>query len=150
MGKAQGDRISIRYYLFLSIKTPKFMELGVKQEAWIAALRSGKYKQATNRLFTEEGYCCLGVMCVLEGKEFVKGVKEECQNPNDYYIKGTSFDRVSPDEIAIEMYGLRSNIGSSADINGYALTTLNDNGSTFEEIADLLEKNPDEYFTKTA
>ena len=126
------------------------MELGVKQEAWIAALRSGKYKQATGTLFTGEGYCCLGVMCVLEGKEFVKSVKEECQNPDGYYIKGTSFNGVPPDEIAIEMYGLRSNLGSPADINGSTLAALNDNGSTFEEIADLLEKNPDEYFTKTA
>lgn len=28
---------------------------------WVAALRSGDYKQAQGRLYTGEGYCCLGV-----------------------------------------------------------------------------------------
>lgn len=32
-------------------------------QEWIAALRPGKYKQATDLLKTEAGYCCLGVAC---------------------------------------------------------------------------------------
>ena len=30
-------------------------------QKWVEALRSGKYKQATNRLKSNKGYCCLGV-----------------------------------------------------------------------------------------
>lgn len=41
----------------------------VKAE-WLAALRSGAYKQAQARLFDPEtgGYCCLGVLCDIAEK----------------------------------------------------------------------------------
>jgi hypothetical protein len=36
---------------------------------WVAALRSGKYRQGTGRLRTKDGgYCCLGVLCEAVGK----------------------------------------------------------------------------------
>ncbi len=34
---------------------------------WIAALRSGKYKQARGKLKKDGGYCCLGVYCEIAG-----------------------------------------------------------------------------------
>lgn len=46
-------------------------ELGPKQQAWVNALRSGKYLQGQRRLRQETPvedvfeYCCLGVMCDL-------------------------------------------------------------------------------------
>lgn len=39
------------------------------KERWIAALRSGEYKQGYQQLRTENGYCCLGVLCELHAKE---------------------------------------------------------------------------------
>lgn len=30
---------------------------------WVEALRSGKYTQSQGRLRTNEGFCCLGVLC---------------------------------------------------------------------------------------
>lgn len=36
---------------------------------WVAALRSGEYKQATGRLRTPEGWCCLGVLTDLAIKK---------------------------------------------------------------------------------
>ena len=35
------------------------------KDKWVAALKSGKYKQARGYLKTENGYCCLGVLCEL-------------------------------------------------------------------------------------
>ena len=32
---------------------------------WVAALRSGEYEQAFNYLRTDDGFCCLGVLCEL-------------------------------------------------------------------------------------
>lgn len=32
---------------------------------WTDALRSGKYQQATGKLKGDEGYCCLGVACMV-------------------------------------------------------------------------------------
>lgn len=48
-----------------------------KINEWTAALRSGKYKQATGVLAAKEQdtYCCLGLLCVLNGGEVV-------ENPN--------------------------------------------------------------------
>jgi hypothetical protein len=34
------------------------------RDAWIDALRSGDYKQASGRLETPEGFCCMGVLHV--------------------------------------------------------------------------------------
>lgn len=34
---------------------------------WVAALRSGEYQQATGALKVLDGYCCLGVFCVVAG-----------------------------------------------------------------------------------
>lgn len=34
---------------------------------WVAALRSGKYEQGKDSLLSDNGYCCLGVLCKLQG-----------------------------------------------------------------------------------
>lgn len=34
---------------------------------WIAALRSGKYQQTKGVLKDHGGFCCLGVLCVIQG-----------------------------------------------------------------------------------
>lgn len=37
-------------------------------DKWVAALRSGKYKQGRQYLRTfEDNYCCLGVLCEILG-----------------------------------------------------------------------------------
>jgi hypothetical protein len=44
-------------------------ELKVK---WVEALRSGKYTQGHTTFKSSEGYCCLGVLCVVAGHpEFI-------------------------------------------------------------------------------
>lgn len=42
------------------------MDAKLKAE-WIAALRSGQYKQAREALRDGDGYCCLGVLCLVAG-----------------------------------------------------------------------------------
>lgn len=39
------------------------------KEKWVAALRSGKYKQGAGKLFSDASntYCCLGVACIVAG-----------------------------------------------------------------------------------
>lgn len=45
---------------------------------WLAALRSGDYKQGPYRLETDDGrFCCLGVLCKVLGVDTFKGVTEE-------------------------------------------------------------------------
>jgi hypothetical protein len=57
------------------------MNLEVKKE-WVAALRSGEYTQTKRALNTEEGMCCLGVLCDLHvkkglGSQWVEFTREE-------------------------------------------------------------------------
>lgn len=39
------------------------------KKQWLAALRSDKFKQGSQQLLSEDGYCCLGVLaCVVDPK----------------------------------------------------------------------------------
>jgi hypothetical protein len=40
------------------------------KERWLNALRSGEYKQTAFKLKTNDGFCCLGVLCDIYSKEF--------------------------------------------------------------------------------
>ena len=78
---------------------------------WVDALRSGEYKQGRNFLERDGKFCCLGVLCEIEGQEYMKGV---C--------------RVLPVTLQNKI-GLRNNIGeySGLDEGFSSLTELNDN-----------------------
>jgi hypothetical protein len=98
----------------------------IKQK-WVSALLSGEYQQTQNRLRTDNGFCCLGVLCDLYGKE--NNVEWELGCGNLYQFQGN--------------YGtLPSSVveWSSLEDRGTTLIVLNDSGKTFEEIADIIEE----------
>jgi hypothetical protein len=85
------------------------------RDAWIDALRSGDYKQASGRLETPEGFCCMGVLAKVVG--------------------------VQPDptsgRLADAFYG--ETVGLSEE-NQMKLARLNDKRKfSFERIADVIE-----------
>lgn len=43
---------------------------------WLAALRSGEFKQAEGKMQTSCGNCCLGVLAVINGQAFRRNVGE--------------------------------------------------------------------------
>lgn len=95
---------------------------------WVAALRSGKYKQGTGQLLKTstnglEYHCCLGVLCELVA------VKD------DYW----KYDVVLPGAIATRV-GMRT---TSGELPGpqRGLSGRNDSGATFAVIADLIEQH---------
>jgi hypothetical protein len=96
---------------------------------WVAALRSGEYKQCQQRLTDGEGYCCLGVACAISPNA-VDGWKEDCTLP--WGVR--------------EWLGLATAWGDN-NCNG-SLSQLNDMGKTFAEIADLIESEPEGLFVK--
>ena len=61
-------------------------------DKWIAALRSGEYKQVQAYLHTQAGYCCLGVLCDVISKEFDLGRSWIPSGNNDYFIFKTEVD----------------------------------------------------------
>lgn len=99
---------------------------------WLAALRSGQYLQAQEALRTDEGFCCLGVACDIASKH---GGPQWTDHP--------SYGREYDGEEGSLPGWLAEWLAKSRD-HGESLFTrlakLNDNGSKFPELADIIEK----------
>lgn len=108
---------------------------------WVAALRSGEYKQTFGVLKNSQGHCCLGVLCDLYAKERgmrtwsvrdlggSSGVDEE---PAFEVRKWAGLDRSDPKLLlpdGVEATAATLNDGRGKDIRNH----------TFAEIADAIE-----------
>lgn len=91
---------------------------------WVEALRSGKYKQTRGTLKNNEGFCCLGVLCEINGI--------------DMTVQSEAYPKIKYD------LGLNDDLGLSKD-RYFSLSSLNDHGIenlerlTFDEIADIIQ-----------
>lgn len=89
---------------------------------WIRALRSGKYKQAQEILYDPKtrGYCCLGV-----AKRIFKLKKYTCKNEvSDEVLSAKSLEQMR-----------------LTDKEQRTLASMNDEGRTFEQIANYIQKH---------
>lgn len=111
---------------------------------WIKALTSGEYSQGRGYLKSAGKYCCLGVLCELA---FEAGIVKDVHlltRPgivDEVYYDGES--ALLPRSV-MEWAGLQGANGRYAagpGGNGGTLVDLNDNGSTFSEIARVIEGN---------
>ena len=118
--------------------------LGPRQREWIEALRSGKYEQGRMYLNLGGKFCCLGVACDIskEALQLNVGVSKlrngkEVNSYND--INGS----LSSEVIKYFSFVMKEEEGLNR------LTYMNDSvGKTFEQIADIVEENPEHYFTE--
>jgi len=114
------------------------MKKAVKKR-WIAALRSGKYRQGKAYLCkTYKGrskFCCLGVLAheELDGEWQELGEVGEGNTAWNLYYKGDEALGLLPKEALIEV-GL-------SDIDQDELSGMNERGRSFKEIADWIEEN---------
>lgn len=110
---------------------------------WVAALRSGKYKQSKFSLRTDEGYCCLGVLCDLYAADEWK------REPGREFFVFLGNDQTLP-KVVLEWVGLQDPDGyfTQAFKNRHSLTSLNDNGADFQTIAEIIESEPERLFVK--
>ena len=127
------------------------------KDKWIAALRSGKYKQAKKRLRTgEDSFCCLGVLCdVVQPASWHRG--------GNAGVVSFGFGEMGlattalPDPLAKKM-----GMGSAGhfrvaslpeelqdrvrqfvgETTASSLAMLNDSGARFELIADVIQAEP--------
>jgi hypothetical protein len=107
---------------------------------WVAALRSGEYKQGHAFLNGPSGFCCLGVLCDLYGKETgVEWVDREERGPEKHMLNGYS---VPPIEVR-EWSELGSDLGytgvETPTTDSVSLVDLNDSGLPFSQIADIIQ-----------
>lgn len=101
---------------------------------WIAALRSGEYKQTVSSLRDDNGFCCLGVL------EDILGCEWKLDYAYDYLCtrdgnEATCVLSSSPFPGLTLGGGIR---GTSVE-----LTELNDQGISFNCIANIIEEHFD-------
>ena len=100
------------------------------KDKWVAALRSGRYRQSKEYLYVpNHGYCCLGVLCdIVDDSKWV-------DNAHTEYDFGDKVKCQYPTKNWLDKVGL-------LDYTAEYLTILNDNNNkTFTEIADWIETN---------
>ena len=102
---------------------------------WVAALRSGEYKQTQNRLREGNAFCCLGVLCNLHAKAH-RRIAADQTRPSVYM----DHTHELPEDVMV-WAGLGTDIGDKVVINGRkrSLAEHNDQGRTFKQIADAIE-----------
>ena len=100
---------------------------------WVAALRSGEFKQGNLKLYNEKNntYCCLGVACVIAGID---------KNNTDVMDRGYIYSRnIKSDEIKEQLKPLFFDNNNVSPLV-LKLTTMNDvDKKSFNEIADYIE-----------
>lgn len=100
---------------------------------WVAALRSGSYRQGIgvlrNTKDAEPVHCCLGVVCDI--------VDPAGWDDDDCHVLNA---RSFPSRRILEACGVSSD-STEDDHPFWKLVTLNDNGASFAVIADHIEAN---------
>lgn len=112
---------------------------------WVAALRSGEYKQGKNYLDSEGKHCCLGVLCRVAMRNGLPLIERSRQATTTF----DGSDQIVP-KAAMDWVGLQEDDGTyRADLEvWHSLAELNDGGRSFESIADLIESRPDGLFVQ--
>jgi hypothetical protein len=128
---------------------------------WIKALTSNKYKQGRNVLCHQGAnkqykYCCLGVLCDLYTKDsdIAKNPKKQLEVEKEKFQLVANKKAVNvllyndtmeilPNEV-IKWAGMKSSDGevfNSKLDESITLAEMNDTGSSFEEISEVIKKN---------
>jgi hypothetical protein len=112
------------------------------REAWVAALRSGRFEQGQGFLNKDGKLCCLGVLCevaIEAGVPVKKQVDSEYGDPSNIsYDEHGAF----PPESVREWAGVNAPDSWIVEVDGLERTLpyLNDfSDYTFEQIADVIE-----------
>lgn len=137
-------------------------EIKANRKAWVDLLRSGELKQGQYRLCSEDKngkrcYCVWGVACKVFGDTFSKRWRSatvpdgNTVYDSDFKTKHSDDVEVMPIQVARAM-GLVSPPLTRIDEvilprnRNAALWVINDDGATFDELADIIEANK---FTKS-
>jgi len=108
---------------------------------WVDVLRSGEFPQGKGALLYGGRYCCLGVATEIYRRETGVGdwTVDDEDEPEIRIFRSPKEDEALslPIEVA-DWLGLGDNCNPTID--GRSLAERNDNGATFAEIADMIER----------
>jgi hypothetical protein len=108
---------------------------------WLEALRSDKYEQTDqilgyyNDYSNKRFFCCLGVLCDIYSKETGRGEWLS----HSFKIDSVNYLNFLPNEV-MDWAGLIEN-DPRPNSESATLSAINDSGSDFNDIADIIEKN---------
>lgn len=110
------------------------------QEQWVTALLSGEFQQGQERLRTSETvtgvrHCCLGVLCELHARA---GLGH--WTGNTYVVNASGDTTISYPPMAVVAWAGMSGYNPAAE-DCEPLAEMNDNGKTFEEIAQHIREH---------
>lgn len=116
----------------------------IKKE-WVSALRSGKFLQGSDNLRSVDNeYCCLGVLCEIEGLETsANRTNFEYIFPNgeeDGYYESAEPPSFWFNEF-FETYEILDDSISPTKVMEYLIEMNDREYNTFDEIADWIEEN---------
>lgn len=106
-------------------------------EQWVAALRSGNYKQRAAHLRKGDRFCCLGVLCDIHLQ-----THPECGPFGEH--TGYMGHLAALPQSVMRWSGIRTrygDVGPNYPGPTKLLVTMNDNGLSFDEIADIIERS---------
>jgi hypothetical protein len=101
---------------------------------WVAALRSGEYKQGHTYLRNRDNkFCCLGVLCdIIDPTLWTQ--EQKFETSFSYLGRLAELPGSLQEEFELGNMGTHPNLDQS-------LASMNDGGCSFEEIADIIEKH---------
>lgn len=117
--------------------------------SWLAALRSGKYKQGRYCLVRDDAFCCLGVLGTLLPDSKCVGDSLSIDGRQHFYTLSESFydvglkEKIDIDDF-VELREHCKNVTEFESVTGLqnVLTILNDKARwSFGQIADWIETN---------
>lgn len=113
------------------------------KKLWIKALKSRKYKQGKGALCNiNNEFCCLGVLCDLHRIKVLKKGKHVWKKSSKGTVIFSYLDNngILPRQVANWAY--QKNIYSDLNptVSGDTLSALNDSNTSFDTIADIIEK----------
>lgn len=115
----------------------------MKQEIadkWITALLSGEFEQGQRLLHSGNKFCCLGVLCKLYADATgIQGVRL----PNYDITRYHELTEVLPIQV-MNWAGMHSAVGVLGEDRVKSLAGMNDTGSTFAQIAEVIKQHTKE------
>lgn len=116
---------------------------------WLEALRSDKYQQGKEALCKigydgEKRYCCLGVLTDLYMQEFPDKIKFDIVYNRLKFIDNSDVCQIQSHDYllpAIMHWAELDSTDPEIVETGTCLSTINDNDTSFSEIANMIETN---------
>jgi len=118
--------------IFIHLFSIITMNASIKQ-AWTNALRSGQYEQGKESLYSNGKFCCLGVLTDL----YIQETNQEWHHDAGCCYSFETEGGILP--LSVQQWAQLHD--PNPYLAGYHITSWNDEGTSFTELADLIDSH---------